>query len=148
MVCRSTERNSLHRPVPASVGNGTGYRTTYTNTTDEPREVYYFNGIAVGDVSNNGTSDTDYVQSIENRFVEGQGGGFRFGATTGTSYADFDQSYDPIDGLSYAATASRYTVQSGDTLGSIVWLGSDQIAAKQSSASPMSVVNNCDSFRR
>jgi len=43
-------------------------------------------------------------------------GPFRNGATTPTSYADFDQSYDPINGLNYESTSSRYTVTEGDTL--------------------------------
>lgn len=31
----------------------------------DPRELHqYFNGIAVGDISNNGTSDVDYAVSI------------------------------------------------------------------------------------
>ena len=31
----------------------------------DPRELhYYFNGIAIGDIGNNGTSDVDYATSI------------------------------------------------------------------------------------
>jgi hypothetical protein len=80
---------------------------------------FYFNGQRVGDISNNGTSDVDYVTSI-GRHIEVPGtGAFRGGSTMATNYADFDQSYDPINGLTYESTASRYTVQSGDTLESI-----------------------------
>jgi hypothetical protein len=41
------------------------------------------------------------------------------GATTGTKYADFDDSYDAINGLTYEEGPSSYTVQGGDTLESI-----------------------------
>jgi LysM repeat protein len=91
----------------------------------DPRELhYYFGGIAVGDVGNNGTSDVDYVTSIaDHRAVPGWGP-FQYGTTTGTAYADFDQAYDPINGLTYDSTSSHYTVNDGDTLQSIaasVW---------------------------
>jgi hypothetical protein len=46
-------------------------------------------------------------------------GFFTNGATTPTAYADFDASYQPINGLDGQDTASRYTVQDGDTLQSI-----------------------------
>jgi YD repeat-containing protein len=86
----------------------------------DPRELhYYFNGIRVGDISNNGTSDVDYVASIGAHQASQGAGAFRYGSAYSTSYADFDQSYDPINGLSYQSTASRYTVQEGDTLEAI-----------------------------
>src|SRR3546814_162422 len=76
-------------------------------------------GMRVGDVGNNGTSDTDYATSIAAK-TQAQGSwAFRGGSDSATPYADFDQSYDPINGLSYGATASRYTVSEGDTLASI-----------------------------
>lgn len=91
----------------------------------DPRELhFYFNGLRVGDISNNGTSDVDYVSSIAAHTAASGTGAFRNGATTGVNYADFDQSYDPINGLNYQSTSSRYTVQAGDTLESIslaVW---------------------------
>lgn len=90
--------------------------------TGDPRELhYYFNGIAVGDVSNNGTSNIDYAASIAEHLVIPGTGPFRDGSSTSTSYADFDQSYDPINGLNYQSTATRYTVQTGDTLESIAY---------------------------
>ncbi|HEX3674199.1 MAG TPA: LysM domain-containing protein, partial [Rhizomicrobium sp.] len=46
-------------------------------------------------------------------------GPFLNGSATSTSYADFDESYDPINGLDYDSTASSYTVNTGDTLESI-----------------------------
>ncbi len=91
----------------------------------DPREIHYYaGGIAVGDISNNGTSDVDYVASIaSHRKVPGSNA-FQNGSNSSTPYADFDQSYDPINGLTYESAAARYTVQSGDTLFSIaraVW---------------------------
>lgn len=91
----------------------------------DPRELhFYFNGLRVGDISNNGTSDVDYVASIASHTATGGTGAFRGGSSSSTNYADFDQSYDPINGLTYESTATRYTVQSGDTLEAIaqqVW---------------------------
>ena len=37
------------------------------------------------------------------------------------NYADFDQAYDPINGLTYQNTSSQYTVAAGDTLQSIAY---------------------------
>ena len=73
----------------------------------------------VGDISNNGTSDVDYATSITQHTTAGGLGAFRNGATTSTYFADFDQSYDPINGLNYEGAAARYTVQAGDTLETI-----------------------------
>ncbi len=46
-------------------------------------------------------------------------GPFAGGAATGSPYADFDQSYNPISGYDAETTASNYSVRSGDTLTSI-----------------------------
>ena len=73
----------------------------------------------VGDISNNGTSDVDYATSITQHTTAGGLGAFRNGATTSTYFADFDQSYDPINGLNYEGAGTRYTVQAGDTLETI-----------------------------
>jgi|GEM_PF-5132877 len=48
-----------------------------------------------------------------------RGGLFQNGASAGVRYADFDQSYDPINGLTYQQSPNAYTVQAGDTLQSI-----------------------------
>ncbi|MDO7836615.1 LysM domain-containing protein [Sphingobium sp. HBC34] len=51
-------------------------------------------------------------------------GAFRGGLDSAVPYADFDQSYDPINGLSYEEACARYTVASGDSFESIalsVW---------------------------
>ena len=87
-----------------------------------PREVdYYFDGMAVGDISNNGTSDVDYAASIAEYIKVPGTGPFRDGATSSTSYANFDQSYDPINGLTYQNAPTSYTVQAGDTLQSLAY---------------------------
>jgi hypothetical protein len=44
---------------------------------------------------------------------------FAGGASTGSFYADFDQSYNPISGYDAQTAASNYSVRSGDTLTSI-----------------------------
>jgi hypothetical protein len=54
----------------------------------------------LGFVSNNGTTDVDYAASIAQRTSAaptGTQGAFRNGATTGASFSDFDQSYNPIN---------------------------------------------------
>jgi flagellar biosynthetic protein FliQ len=59
-----------------------------------PRERhFYFNGIRVGDVSNNGTSDIDYAASIaEHRAIPpAPPGYFRDGATVGAHSASADR---------------------------------------------------------
>ncbi len=89
-----------------------------------PKDLfYYFDGVRIGDVSNNGTSETDYATAINNRTSQGTGR-FRNGSTTQISYADFDQSYDPINPSRPGAVAGDYTVQEGDNLQTIaqtVW---------------------------
>ena len=85
---------------------------------------YYFNGLKTGVISNNGTSDVDYAASIAQHTGAATGSGAFQTDSYRQSYADFDQSYDPINGLNYQQTASRYTVREGDTLESIaaqVW---------------------------
>jgi hypothetical protein len=71
-------------------------------TGGDPRELhYYFNGRRVGDISNNGTSNTDYAQSIQDHtVVPTVTSAFRASTTTSVPYADFDQSYDAINGFS------------------------------------------------
>ena len=97
----------------------------HSGATSNPHEVhYYLNGIQIGDVTNNGTSDTDYAASIAAQEAAAGTGTFRGGASSGTSYANFDQSYDPLNGYTDEGGSTSYTVASGDTLQSIalaVW---------------------------
>lgn len=97
---------------------------------------YYLAGTAIGDVTNNGTSKTDYVASIAARAASNPSvknvfnptvgrqapegyGPFRGGGLEAIPYADFDQNYDPINGSEAGGTASNYQVHVGDTLHSI-----------------------------
>ncbi|MEI9997633.1 MAG: LysM peptidoglycan-binding domain-containing protein [Rhizomicrobium sp.] len=93
-------------------------------TVDQYERHFYFDGMALGDVSNNGTSDTDYAASIAAHIAVPGSGNLRGGATVAMPYADFDQSYDPVNGITYAGAPSHYTAQDGDTLAGIaamVW---------------------------
>ncbi|MEI9997639.1 MAG: LysM peptidoglycan-binding domain-containing protein [Rhizomicrobium sp.] len=93
-------------------------------TVDQNERHFYFDGMALGDVSNNGTSDTDYAASIAAHIAVPGSGNLRGGATVAMPYADFDQSYDPVNGITYAGAPSHYTAQDGDTLAGIaamVW---------------------------
>jgi nucleoid-associated protein YgaU len=80
-------------------------------------------------VGNNAATDVDYAASIAQRTAAaptGTQGAFRNGATTGASYSDFDQSYNPINSYEQGAhfggppleeaNAGVYTVRKGDTL--------------------------------
>jgi YD repeat-containing protein len=131
------------------------------NITGPHSRYYWFDGVQVGDVSNNGTSDVDYVVSITDNTAKPLGTGFfTNGASHGTAYADFDAAYDPVNGLSTQLTAQRYTVQAGDTLESIaqqIWgdanfwyliadangiASDDQLIAGQDIIIPDKVANN------
>ena len=96
------------------------------SSTGDPKDLhYYFDGLKIGDVSNNGTSDTDYATAIQNRYASSTSTPWRNNGSS-VSSADFDQSYDPINPTSQgaSATGSRYTVRDGDSLRSIarnVW---------------------------
>jgi YD repeat-containing protein len=93
--------------------------------TGDPRDLhYYFNGVQLGGVSNNGTSDVDYVTGIARHTAAAGTGPFAGGAANATNHVDFDQSYDPINGITASSTGSRYTTVQGDTLQSValaVW---------------------------
>ncbi|MEI9997638.1 MAG: LysM peptidoglycan-binding domain-containing protein [Rhizomicrobium sp.] len=88
-------------------------------TVDQYERHFYFDGMALGDVSNNGTSDTDYAASIAAHIAVPGSGNLRGGATAAMPYADFDQSYDPVNGITMAGAPSHYTAQDGDTLAGI-----------------------------
>jgi hypothetical protein len=102
-------------------------RTEASSSTTNPRQRYYrFNGIDMGAIGNNGSDNVDFDASIALRIQAAptSPGAFRGGATTGTPFADFDMSYDAINGTSEAMVASYYTVRNGDTLATIaqaVW---------------------------
>jgi LysM repeat protein len=96
------------------------------SSTGDPKDLhYYFDGMKIGDISNNGTSDTDYATAIQNRYASSTSTPWRNNGSS-VPHADFDQSYDPINPTSQgaSATGSRYTVRDGDSLRSIarnVW---------------------------
>jgi LysM repeat protein len=96
-------------------GGGGGH----TNISGPHARYYYFGGIEMGDVSNDGTSNVNYAVSITDHKTKPGTGLFQNGATTETKYADFDASYDTINGLTYDSAPGTYTVQGGDTLQSI-----------------------------
>src|SRR5262249_12914937 len=94
---------------------------TYSSgsTSGVHEEHYYLANRSIGDVTNNGTSNTDYVTSVQNHVAVPGYGPFQNGAEGGTQYADFDQSYDPINGMDSGSVANTYTAQAGDTLQSV-----------------------------
>jgi hypothetical protein len=91
-------------------------------SSGDPHEVWYrFGGKQMGYVGNNGTLDTDYQTSIQNRMRTGSSttGAFRFGATYGSSYADFDLSVDPFTSYEQGGAGGSHTVRAGESLQSI-----------------------------
>jgi len=91
-----------------------------SNTTGAPHEVWYrFGGRQMGYTGNNGTSDISTTASIAERQMTSGDKAFRNGAAAGTAYADFANSYDPLNSYNQGAGAGQYTVQAGDTLQSI-----------------------------
>jgi len=89
-------------------------------TTGDPRELhYYFNEAQVGFIGNNGTSDLSYADSIAEHQTETGSGPFRNGTANAIPVADFDQSYQPVNGLNQGPSAGLYYVRDGDTLQSI-----------------------------
>ncbi|WP_156915579.1 putative toxin [Caenibius tardaugens] len=95
--------------------------------TGSPHEVWYrFGGREMGYTGNNGTDNIAYAASIARRQqgTPSNPGTFRDGGTYAQTYADFAQSYDPINSFSQGASGGSYTVRTGDNLQSIaqtVW---------------------------
>ncbi len=96
-----------------------------SGSSNTPHEMRYtFNGQIVGYTSNNGTSDTDYAADITQHTTATGSGYYRNGSTSASPYANFDQSYDPLNGDAVDSASSSYTIAQGDTLQSIaqaVW---------------------------
>ncbi|MES2442158.1 MAG: LysM peptidoglycan-binding domain-containing protein [Pseudomonadota bacterium] len=86
-----------------------------------PHEVWYrFGGRQLGYIGNNGTLDTDYQTSINNRTTASSGTGlFQFGSTGSTPNANFDQSLSSINSYSQGGASGTYTVRGGETLSAI-----------------------------
>ncbi len=84
-----------------------------------PFEVWYrFAGRQLGYAGNNGTSDLSMAASIADRQVVAPSdqGTFRNNQISAPSYADFAQSYDPINSFYQGSAGGSYTVRAGDTL--------------------------------
>ncbi|WP_050465656.1 LysM peptidoglycan-binding domain-containing protein [Herbaspirillum autotrophicum] len=78
---------------------------------------YYFDGHRVGDVGNDSVERIDYAQELAN---VRQGGSERsYQKFTPSNAADFDQSYQPINGEYPGGAPSVYTVRTGDTLAGV-----------------------------
>ncbi|HEV2818762.1 MAG TPA: LysM peptidoglycan-binding domain-containing protein [Allosphingosinicella sp.] len=89
-----------------------------------PHEIWYrFGGKQMGQISNNGTLDNDYQQSLVYRQIwlgDSEGlGAFRFGGNTPKTYADFSQSQSPVNSYEQGGAGGSYIVRYGDTLQSI-----------------------------
>ena len=87
----------------------------------DPVELYYrFGGKQLGYTGNNGTLEGSYARSVELRTTAPGSGAFRSGATSGTAYADFDQSgITSITSYDQGSDAGTYVARAGDSLQSI-----------------------------
>ena len=86
-----------------------------------PATSYYiFNGVEQGALSNNGSQNVTYSQSIGQQTATPGNGFFTNNATVGTAYAAFGTQLQQINGLgNQTQTQPSYTVMAGDTLQSI-----------------------------
>jgi hypothetical protein len=85
-----------------------------------PRTLrYVFGGMQMGEVGNDGTTNTSFAASVADRLAvqptPTAAGPFRNGGTSGTPFADFDQSYDAINSSLDPGTGSTYVASAGDT---------------------------------
>lgn len=118
------DKNAQNKRTATYVNNSQGMvlqRNELINgSVNRYRNFYYINGQRVGDVSNDGPSREDYVQSLQNsRGTPTQAKDFK-----PISSADFDQNFEPINAQYPSAAPTSYVVNNGDTLQSIalsVW---------------------------
>ena len=82
---------------------------------------YYFNDQQIGQIGNNGVTNTSYSASVSNQTSIAGNGAFAQGASAGAPAASFDTSANPVTatGNGSAAAGSAYTVQSGDSIAAI-----------------------------
>jgi YD repeat-containing protein len=93
-------------------------RKEYSQATYNPETIYYyFNGLRVGDIGNDGPGQVDYATAINQRGGPPQTTPFKNDQSI--SYADFDQAYDPISPGSEPDAPGGYIARDGDTLQSI-----------------------------
>jgi LysM repeat protein len=122
----------------------------YNYSTGDPHEVWYrFGGRQLGYNGNNGTIETSYHTSIENRQKlsnnngTGTTGAFRWGGVNGAGHADFDQSVGRINSYGQGSSGGMHSVREGDTLQSIaaqLW-GDSSLWYKLAEANGMSAAN-------
>ncbi|HYD38919.1 MAG TPA: LysM peptidoglycan-binding domain-containing protein, partial [Allosphingosinicella sp.] len=128
-------------------GNGQAIRrdeSDYNWNQGDPHEIWFrFGGKQLGYTGNNGTLDTDYQTSIDNRTRTPGNGAFRFGQGWGTAHADFDLSGEAINSYGQGSAGGSYTVRTGDSLSSIaasLW-GDSSLWYKLAEANGMSAAN-------
>jgi YD repeat-containing protein len=103
--------------------NGQVMARTTTSTTGSTSgqqrfEMYFtFGGITRGDIGNDGPSQTDYAAAITARGAILTSSPFR--NSSPTAYANFGQSYDPLNPGADPAEGQQYSIRDGDTLQSI-----------------------------
>jgi YD repeat-containing protein len=95
-------------------------REVSSTPAGDPRDIHYmFAGMKLGDVSNNGTGNVDFSTALMQHRMQPQFTSSFRGNGVSSPYADFDQSYDAVNGDSLDGTGARYVVHDGETLQSI-----------------------------
>jgi len=93
---------------------------TSGGTTAPETFYFYFNDKQIGQIGNNGTTNTSYSGGVTSQTTTGSGV-FANGASSGASYANFDPNANVMSPTGNGSTNSNssYTVQAGDTVSSI-----------------------------
>src|SRR5207244_8155353 len=105
------------------VDNALGEVVSRTDTSGPLELYYYLNGDQVGDVGNDGPSQTDYLGTVIKHGSTPPVSPWSNGASS-VSYANFDENFQYINQNSPSQPGQSYLVHDGDTLHSIaaaVW---------------------------
>ena len=89
-------------------------QTTSGSTTSPRQFSFYFNGLRIGEIGNNGTDNVDYATAIAANGTAARSGPFRGGATTGTSFAKSDKTNLSAAELKVYRKAAGIMLELGD----------------------------------
>jgi len=108
--------------ITDSVGQVMARKQITNGSTTSPEQFYfYFNGVQIGQIGNNGDDNTNYAAAIKQETTTPGTGPFTGGSTVGTPSANFGEGYGAMNPIATgeAGAGAICTVGSGDTLASI-----------------------------
>ncbi|HWA90293.1 MAG TPA: tandem-95 repeat protein [Rhizomicrobium sp.] len=161
MLASATISDGTPRAI-AYVENFEGEILSSINSKGPQSRNYFFNGVQMGAISNDGTGNVTYSESIAQQTTAPGSGFYTNGANGPTQSANFGGGFDQINGFNVANTNQTYVVQAGDTLSSIsqnVWgdanfwyliadanglTGDDELQAGQMLIIPPAIANNAN----